>query len=149
MPGGQDCVFVTVAAPLMHICMTRSRGGGGVTRSGKLRVCEARPPDPLPPSVHGFMKNIPPAVCNAVRCVSNCNFIIDPLLFKGIKNPPIDQCFRLWAAWVRLIIILRTPPDQRFPFLYTPPVHKMLKKISLSASHTRWSRHMSDPPGTR
>ncbi len=43
-----------------------------------------------------------------------------------------------------LIIILRTPPVQRFPFLYTPPVRKMLKKISLSASHTRWSQHMSD-----
>ena len=42
-----------------------------VTRSGKVRVCEARPPDPLPPPVHGFMKNIPPPVRNAVRHVSN------------------------------------------------------------------------------
>ncbi len=33
-----------------------------------------------------------------------------------------------------------------FPFLYTPPVHKMLKKISQLASHTRWSQHTSDPP---
>ncbi len=44
---------------------------GGVTRSGKVRVCEARPLDPLPPPVHGFMKNIPPPVRNAVRHVSN------------------------------------------------------------------------------
>ena len=77
-----------------------------------------------------------------------------PLLFAtrcGVfqiieSNTPIDQCFRLWAPWVHLIIILRTPPVQRFPFLYTPPVLKMLKKTSLSASHTQWSRHMSDPP---
>ncbi len=119
--------------PAMYTIEVRRRG---VTRSGNVRVCEAGPPDPLPPPVHVFMKNIPPPVRNMVRYVSN------------YWPPPVQgyQCSRLWAPFVYLIIILKTHPVQRFPFLYTPPVHRMLKKISLSASHTRWSRHMSDPP---
>ena len=37
-----------------------SQGGGN--RSGKVWVCDAGPPDPLPPPVHKFMKNIPPSI---------------------------------------------------------------------------------------
>ncbi len=34
-------------------------GGGGGTRSGKVRVCEAGPPDPLPPSIRTSLKKTP------------------------------------------------------------------------------------------
>ena len=60
------------------------RGPGGGTKSGKVRVCEAGPPDPLPPPVHEFLKNIPPPVRSAVQHISNYR----PPPVQGREHPP-------------------------------------------------------------
>ncbi len=59
------------ASPKHLILAYQWKRPGGVTKSGNVRVCEARLLDPLPPPVHRFMKNLPPAVRNTVRRVSN------------------------------------------------------------------------------
>ncbi len=42
---------------------------GGGTKSGKVRVCEAGPPDPLPPSVRNSLKKTPPSIRSAAQHV--------------------------------------------------------------------------------
>ncbi len=54
---------------LSSLSVSLNPGGGGATRYGKVRVCEAGPLDPLPPSVRNSLKKTPPSIRSAVRHV--------------------------------------------------------------------------------
>ncbi len=76
--------FPCLNLALKFLCLDTLTLTGGGTRSGKVRVCEAGPPDPLHPPVHEFVKNIPPPVRSAVQHVPNSR----PPPVQGRDHPP-------------------------------------------------------------
>ena len=109
-----------------------SRGGG--TRSGKVRVCGAGPPDPLPPPVHEFVKNNTPS--SSQRGTTRTKFSTPSCSRARPPSPAIS------------FSIFPPPPPRSLmvdPLINYPKIHTNLVVVFLCLPNLVTSEYLNSP----